>query len=107
MSSNEISEINTTSLLPGFGLRVCQLLNVIADKALVACRHSWKPFKYEKVGSADLNAAADDSGAEPFDEVGDEVCVPLEYSFWSDSVLEFVFVFHASGCQGGAQSRCP
>jgi hypothetical protein len=76
--SSEISEINTTSLLPGFGSRVCQLLNVIADKALIACRHSWKPFKYEKIESADLSGMAEDSGAEPFDEVGDEVCISSE-----------------------------
>lgn len=54
---------------------MCQLLNIVADKALVACKHSWKPFKYESLESPDANDAKDDGGIEVDDEVDDEVSI--------------------------------
>jgi hypothetical protein len=38
--------VPATSLLSGYGVKVCIILNLLADKALLSLNHKWKSFKY-------------------------------------------------------------
>lgn len=56
----------------GFGLKVCLLLNLIADQAVLARDHKWKPFVYRSVGGADTVDTSDGTRGDG-NEVDDDV----------------------------------
>lgn len=75
MPPSGLADIPATSLLPGFGLKVCQLLNLIADQALSALRHKWKPFVYSNPEGS--NDPVDAAGGDEIDdgEIAEDVSI--------------------------------
>lgn len=88
-----LSEIPATSLLPGYGLKVCALLNLIADKAVSAVGHRWRPFVYADGSASGENDLEIEHPQD--DEIAEDVC------YYSDQfcISHFCILRHPYDCQ--------
>ena len=69
----ELADVPPTALLHGFGLKVCRLLNLLADRALISSAHKWIAFNYGAVGSADVVPAEGSDNEDGDNIIADEV----------------------------------
>ena len=51
---------------------MCRLLNLLADRAIQASEHQWRPFRYEREGADDAAEGIMDGGVDA-DDVLEEI----------------------------------
>ena len=80
VSLKDLSEILPTSLLPGYGEKVCSLLLLLCGVVLKKTNHTWMPLKYKNLIKNDKKGIGNNGS--------------LEYDGWIEQVNYYDFVFH-------------
>ena len=78
VSLKDLSEILPTSLLPGYGEKVCLLLLLLCGVVLKKKNHTWLPLKYKNMIRTDKKSAG--SGGS------------IEYDGWMEQVNDVILV---------------
>ena len=80
VSHKDLSEILPTSLLPGYGEKVCSLLLLLCGVVLKKTNHTWLPLKYKNLIKNDKKGIGNKGS--------------IEYDGWIEQVIFYDFVFH-------------
>lgn len=79
VSLKDLSEILPTSLLPGYGEKVCLLLLLLCGVVLKKKNHTWLPLKYKNMIRIEKKSGNSNGN--------------IEYDGWIEQVLDSAIVF--------------